>query len=69
MQGNKRRTMYAQSGLPILPVFTFLFSAFDIEQIGWLPFDRLGLSIPLVESDAFCGARMMFSLPESYHES
>lgn len=66
LQGNKRRTMFAQSGLSVLSVFTSLFGAHDIEQIGWLPFHCLGLSVPIVETDQFWGARMTFLLPESY---
>ena len=39
VQGNKHRTLFVQSGLPILPVFAFLFSTYEVEQINWLPFD------------------------------
>ena len=66
LQGNKRRTMSVQSGLSILSIFTSLFSTYEIEQIGWLPYDRPGLAFPIVEADIFRGARMTFSLPESY---
>ena len=66
LQGNKRRTAFVQSGLPVLPILRFLFSAHEFEQILWLPFDRSGLALPLVDTDKFCGTQMTFSIPESY---
>ena len=66
LQGNKCRTAFIQSGLSVLSVFMSLFSAHDVEQITWLPFDRLGLALPIVDADKFWGAQMTFSLPESY---
>ena len=66
LQGNKRRKAFVQAGLSILSVFQSLFSAYDVEHIAWLPFDRLGLDLPIADNDKFWGAQMTFSLPESY---
>ena len=66
LQGNKHRTLFVQSGLSILPVFAFLFSTYDAEQINWLPFDRPDLAIPVVETDTFWGVQMVFTIPESF---
>ena len=66
LQGNKRRTAFVQSGLPVLPILRCLFSAHEFEQILWLPFDRSGLAFPPVDTDKFCGTQMTFSIPESY---
>ena len=66
VQGNKSRTISVQSGLSVLPVFAYLFSTYETEQISWLPFDRPGLALPIVDTDIFWGAQMMFTLPESF---
>ena len=66
LQGNKRRNAFVQAGLSVLSVFQSLFSAYEIEHITWLPFDRPGLELPIVDTDKFWGAQMTFSLPEAY---
>ena len=66
LQGNKRRTIHVQSGLPVLPVLTTLFSAFTVDTILWLPFDTSDLPLPVDEGDLFWGSSMTFLLPEHY---
>ena len=66
LQGNKRRLIYVQSGLPMQPIFASLFQSFDSDNISWLPFDTPELSLPVAPTDVFWGSRMTFSLPESY---
>ena len=65
-QGNKRRRFFVQPGIPVLPVMTSLFSAYDSESILWLPYNRTGLALPITATDHFCGECMTFSVPESY---
>ena len=66
LQGNKRRSIYVQSGLPIQQIFASLFQTFDVDHIDWLPFDNPTLPLPIVSTDVFWGSRMTFALPESY---
>lgn len=66
LQGNKRRSIYVQAGLPVLPILSTLFQAFEVDNIGWLPFDKPDISLPVVQADIFWGPRMMFSIPEAY---
>ena len=66
LQSSKHRSIFVQPGLPALSVFQALFSSYDTEQIYWLPFDRLGLVVPVIDTDIFWGDQMMFSLPDSY---
>ena len=66
LQGNRQRSICVQPGLPILPIFRSLFKSHTIEHIYWLPFNQVGVALPLVDTDTFCGGRMTFSLPDSY---
>ena len=68
LQGNKHRTAFVQSGLPVLSILRFLFSAYEVDQITWLPFDRFGLALPIVDADKFWGAQMTFSHRLRLHE-